>query len=128
MGKTDNQAKNMTHTENSKPDAQSTLRSLIESLHLQTLPNASKVNLACTAMLLIGLLLIVAEPVLAGINNIIINICNALISIYSDRALLPMPEVQVGQIATICTWAFVGEIIACPTVVFILDGFKRRKK
>lgn len=96
----------------------------IKALHLKDLPNSYKVNLLCSLMLLIALFIVVAEPIFAYIDSIMVSICNACITIFSERDLLPQRTVDDGIVVIACAIAFVTELILCPTVVFIFGGFK----
>lgn len=98
------------------------------ALHLEKLPNSSKVNLACGIILLAGLCVLVAEPVLSLIDHMVTSICNTLISIFSARELLPPRIIDNGMTDTICLICFVAELLLCPIVVFAFDGFKNMKK
>ena len=107
---------------------QGTIRLIAEALHLEKLPNSSKVNLACGLILLVGLSILVAVPVLSLIDSMVTSICNTLISIFSTRGLLPTREIDNGRTAIICIICFAAELLLCPIVVFIFDGFKNMKK
>ncbi len=110
-----------------KVGKENNIKIAIEALHLENLPAASKVNLACTLGLLVALIAVIAEPVLAYVDSIVVSICNTIISVLSNRELLPKRSVDIGLTTTCCTIAFVLEIIFCPLIVFLLDGFKNKK-
>lgn len=111
-----------------KDETQWTLRFFIQSLHLETLPNSFKFNLAITLLLLIALIVAIAEPILAYIDSMATSFFNMLISICSTRDLLNPRIIDSDGTAKLCTIVFAGEAIGCPLIVFALDGFKNMKR
>ncbi len=108
-----------------KTEKQNLISKFIEELHLNTLPNSSKVNLVCDVGLLIALGMVVAEPVLFYIESIGILILNSIIVICSNRDLISMREIDSNTTAMACTIALIVAFILCPLVVFLFDGFKK---
>ncbi len=111
-----------------KTGKQHLIGSFIEQLQPGTIPNSSKVNLACDAGLLIALAIVVAEPVLFYIESIFILILNAIIVVCSDRDLVSMREIEANDTAIACVIALIVASLLCPLVVFLFEGFKSAKK
>jgi len=96
---------------------------LVKSLHLKNLPNSFKGNIVCDLVLLVGLIIIIAEPAFAYCDSMLTTICNFILSLCS-KDLLPPKNVDASLTSEWVIIIFAVAVMACPTIVALLGGFK----
>ncbi len=95
----------------------------VESLQLKNIPNSLKGNIACDLVLLVGLIVIIAEPIFAYCDSMLTTICNFVLSLSSKELLTPK-NVNASLTSKWLIIFFAGAVVACPIIVSLLDGFK----
>ena len=99
---------------------------IIESLHLGSIPGSFRGNLAFDSLLFLGLMGIIAEPIFANIDSILITVFNFILTLQS-KALLPARDVDMDLTSKASIIMFVVAMILCPLWVLLLEGFKIAK-
>lgn len=98
----------------------------VDTLHLKNLPDSLRGNIACDLVLLVGLIIFIAEPVLAYLDSMLITVLNFVLRLCSKNLLTPK-TVDAGLTNQWAIFAFIVAVFLCPITVSLLDGFKNKK-
>lgn len=119
--------KNKEKSTKNKVSINEIISKFVEALQLKNLPNSFKGNIACDLVLLVGLIIIIAEPVFAYCDSMLTTVLNFILSLCS-KALLSPKTVDASLTNQWVIFAFVVAVVLCPITVYLLDGFKNKKE
>lgn len=98
------------------------LAELQDGIDFSKLPPFTKYNLAMTIIIAVVTLALAIPPILSWVSEIIVNIGNIFISLYSTREILPS-NTSVSWIST----AICAIILATETVICLVFSYKATK-
>lgn len=107
-----------------KSKAGSVFIELMKILHLDSKPLSFQANVCGEVLLALLCISVYGTSVCVHAANIFIVLGNILISLFSDREILPYLSTKTSVDASFCFWCLMLATVICPMIVYILDGFK----
>lgn len=100
---------------------------LMKILHLDSKPLSFQANVFGEVLLALLCIAIYGTSVYVHAANMLIVIGNVVISLFSDREIIPYLSTQTSLDAAFCFWCLMFATLICPMIVYVLDGFKIKR-